>query len=78
LKVISAWHNKHMSSFLERLTSVIHWIAFLMSILIVVMTLSYSDPDDYLIYFVFALVPNTIGWLIKYIFTGDGNFFPFN
>ena len=42
------------------------------------MTISFSDPNDYLIYFVIALVPNTIGWLIKYIFTGDGNFFPFN
>ena len=39
------------------------------------MTISFSDPNDYLIYFVIALVPNTIGWLIKYIFTGDGNFF---
>ena len=63
---------------IERLASVLHWIGFLISIFIVVMTISFSDPNDYLIYFVIALVPNTIGWLIKYIFTGDGNFFPFN
>jgi len=24
-----------------------------------------------------ALVPNTIGWLIKFIFTGNGRFLPF-
>ena len=63
---------------IERLASVTHWIGFLISIFILVMTIPSSDPNDYLIYFVIALVPNTVGWLIKYIFTGDGNFFPFN
>ena len=69
-----------MNSFLKRLTSVIHWIAFLISLAVLYMV--FSDPyisSGSTLFFkvIIVLIPNTIGWLIKYISTGDSNFFPF-
>ena len=68
-----------MSDFIERLAGVIHWIAFLVS--------------GFLAYFIFfsegtstntlwlnigiIITPNTLGWLIKFVFTGNGKFLPF-
>jgi hypothetical protein len=63
-----------MESFLERLCSVIHWIAFLTTCGLIYIGF---NPDQLLLNFSLALVPNTIGWLIKFIFTGNGKFFPF-
>jgi len=69
-----------MNSFLKRLTSVIHWIAFLISLAVLYMV--FSDPyisSGSTLFFkvIIVLIPNTIGWLIKYISTGDSNFYPF-
>lgn len=67
-----------MNSFLERLTSVIHWIAFLITLAIAYTVFTDPFPSyGFYIKAILVLIPNTIGWLIKYIFTGDSNFFPF-
>ncbi|MBH36398.1 MAG: hypothetical protein CMD89_00495 [Gammaproteobacteria bacterium] len=70
-----------MNSFLERLTSVIHWIAFLITLAVAYMVFTdpYISSDSTPLFFkvIIVLIPNTIGWLIKYISTGDSNFFPF-
>lgn len=68
-----------MSNFFERLAGVIHWIGFLITCYALYLFISdpglQSDPIWFSV--IVALIPNTIGWLIKYIFTGDGKFFPF-
>ena len=66
-----------MESFLVRLCSVIHWIAFLITCGLIYVVFSVNNPDELLLNFSLALVPNTIGWLVKFIFTGNGKFFPF-
>ena len=64
-----------MSGF-ERLTLLIHWAGFLLTLWISYML---TEPVNYepLMKIFIAILPNTIGWLIKYIFTGNGKFFPF-
>ena len=65
-----------MKSFLERLTGVIHWIGFGIS-LALAYTL-FNDINNGLALNIFIiLMPNTLGWLIKYIFTGNGKYLPF-
>lgn len=65
-----------MRSFLERLTGVIHWIGFGIS-LAFAYTL-FNDINNGLAFNIFIiLTPNTLGWLIKYIFTGNGKYLPF-
>jgi len=67
-----------MNSFLVKLCSVIHWIGFLMTCWLIYVILSVTNQIDELsLINLTALVPNTIGWLIKFIFTGNGRFFPF-
>ena len=66
-----------MDSFLVRFCSVIHWIAFLITCGLIYVVFSVYNPDELLLNFSLALVPNTIGWLVKFIFTGNGKFFPF-
>ena len=68
-----------MESFLARFCSVVHWIAFLITcgLLYTIISLSGESANPFLFNFIAALIPNTIGWLIKFIFTGNGNFFPF-
>ena len=67
-----------MKSFLERLTLVIHWIGLGSSVFVAYLVL-FELPDDYPIWFttLMILIPNTLGWLIKYIFTGNGKYLPF-
>jgi len=65
-----------MSDFLERLTGLIHWVGFLITAWIAYMYLTESTNVDLLMQLFIALLPNTCGWLIKYIFTGNSNFFP--
>ena len=67
-----------MSSFLERLTSVMHWIGFIISLIIFYGLFTNVTPgQSYIFSAVIALFPNTVCWLIKYVLTGNGNYFPF-
>lgn len=66
-----------MESFLVRLCSVVHWIAFLITCLFMYVILTGESGNPFLFNFIVALIPNTLGWLIKYIFTGNGKFLPF-
>tara|TARA_B100000214_G_scaffold31221_1_gene20124 strand:- start:587 stop:979 length:393 start_codon:yes stop_codon:yes gene_type:complete len=67
-----------MKGFLERLTGVIHWIGFGVSLYLVYF-IYFEYPSDSPLWFdvLMILIPNTIGWLIKYIVTGNSNFLPF-
>tara|TARA_B100001175_G_C19356042_1_gene564724 strand:+ start:425 stop:625 length:201 start_codon:yes stop_codon:yes gene_type:complete len=66
-----------MSNFLERLTGVIHWIGFAMSLLVAYLLFTSTNSNGLAFNVIFTLTPNTLGWLIKYIFTGDGKYLPF-
>ncbi len=70
-----------MNSFLERLTLVIHWIAFLITLFFVYGMWGLEGSGDtwaeFLVAIVIVLIPNTIGWLIKYVLTGNSDYFPF-
>ena len=66
-----------MESFLARLCAVVHWIAFLITCGFMYVILSGESTNPFLFNFIAALIPNTIGWLIKFIFTGNGKFLPF-
>lgn len=71
-----------MNSFLERLTLVIHWIAYLITVIAGVFVVYgiirvYETWAEVFVYLGVALTPNTIGWLIKYILTGNSDYFPF-
>ena len=68
---------KVMTGFLKRLTGLIHWAGFLMTVFVSYLYL--TEPVNYepLMKVFIALLPNTIGWLIKYIFTGNSKFLPF-
>ena len=65
-----------MDNFFERLCSVIHWIGFLISLGIAYMFLTMNSTNPLWLDILITLFPNTVGWLIKYIFTGNGKFFP--
>lgn len=71
-----------MSNFMERLALVIHTIAFLITLLFAYVFINDNvsggtGMTGLLINIALALIPNTIGWVIKYLITGDTYFFPF-
>lgn len=67
-----------MKGFFERLTLVIHWIGFGGSVILVyVLFFKYSNDYPTWANALIVLAPNTLGWLIKYIVTGNSNFLPF-
>ena len=67
-----------MSGFFERLTLLIHWAGFILTLLISYFYLT-EPVQSYepLMKIFIAILPNTIGWIIKYVFTGNRKFFPF-
>ncbi len=65
-----------MSGFLERLTGLIHWASFLLTLYVSFLFLTESVNMEPLIKIFLALFPNVNGWAIKYILTGNRNFFP--
>ncbi len=65
-----------MSGILERLTGLIHWACFLLTLYISFLFLTEPEIMEPLLKIFFALLPNVFGWVIKYIFTGNRNFFP--
>ena len=77
LKIVS-YGRIIMESFLVRLCSAIHWIAFLITCWLIYVVFSNSNNlEELSLINLTALVLNIIGWLIKFIFTGNGRFFPF-
>ena len=66
-----------MRGFLERLTGLIHWACFLITVWISYFYLTEPINLEPLWKVFMALLPNTIGWLIKYIFTGNSKLLPF-
>ena len=66
-----------MKSFFERLTGVIHWIGFGLSMLLAYFLFTSTNNNGLALNVFMTLTPNTIGWLIKYIVTGNGKFLPF-
>ena len=67
-----------MTGFLERLTTVIHWLAFLPACLILIWHFTLNQSQDITwVVIGSAFVINSAAWLIKFIFIGNGNFFPF-
>lgn len=65
-----------MSGFLERLTGLIHWASFLLTLYVSFLFLTESVNMEPLKKIFLALLPNMNGWAIKYILTGNRNFFP--
>ena len=66
-----------MKSFLERLTGVIHWIGFGISLALAYALFTTVNNNGLAFNIFIILTPNTLGWLIKYIFTGNGKYLPF-
>ncbi len=67
-----------MSDFLERLTGVIHWLGFLFSGFLAYLFFSEGTSTNPLwMNIAIVIAPNAMGWLIKFIFTGNGKFLPF-
>ncbi|HCK04595.1 MAG TPA: hypothetical protein DHV86_07555 [Methylophilaceae bacterium] len=67
-----------MTGFLERLTTVIHWLAFLCACLILIWHFTINQsPDITWVVIGSAFAINSAAWLIKFIFTGNGSFLPF-
>lgn len=66
-----------MSDFLERLTGIIHWAGFLLSVYVAYLYMTSPANLEPLMKFFLVLLPNSMGWLIKYVFTGNGKFLPF-
>jgi len=70
-----------MKDFLVRLTNVIHWICFLVAILLTIGMLQSTTPlrvgawwlIDYLLPVLLLLLG---GWALKYVLTGRMGFFP--
>ena len=57
-----------MSGILERLTGLIHWACFLLTLYISFLFLTEPEIMEPLLKIFFALLPNVFGWAIKYIF----------
>lgn len=70
-----------MKEFLVRLTNVIHWICFLVAILLTIGMLTSTTPlRDYPWWLINYLTPTLLvllgGWVLKYLLTGRMGFFP--
>jgi|TARA_B100001094_G_scaffold197503_1_gene191557 hypothetical protein len=58
---------------------IIHWLGFIISVSLAgfLISLEGASTNPLWLNFVIIVVPNTIGWVIKFIFTGNGRYFPF-
>ena len=65
-----------MKGFIERLAMVVHWLGFIATLLIALFLVTNNSTMDIYLQVIVCLFPNTIGWLINYIFTGRNKFFP--
>tara|TARA_B100001250_G_C19779178_1_gene781023 strand:+ start:342 stop:542 length:201 start_codon:yes stop_codon:yes gene_type:complete len=66
-----------MRGFLGRLTGVIHWIGFGISLALAYTLFTSTNNNGLAFNVLITLTPNTVGWLIKYIFIGNGKYLPF-
>jgi hypothetical protein len=60
---------------LERLALVIHWIGFIIGVWALVGVV-FMMEENLAFGALSFMVPHTCGWLVKFIFTGNGSFFP--
>ena len=65
-----------MKGFIERFALVLHWLGFIATLLIFFVFVTNKSTMDIYLQVIVCLFPNTIGWLINYIFTGRNKFFP--
>ena len=65
-----------LKDFIERVARVIHWAAFGLSLFVVLIIYTSGSELKLHLQIPAVLFPNACGWLIKYIFTGKNNFFP--
>ena len=68
-----------MSRFFKGLTGVIYWLGFLISIIFAYffITMEGTSTNPLWLNLVIIIAPFTLGWIIKFIFTGNGKFLPF-
>ena len=66
-----------MDNFFGRLALVVHWIGFFISLSIAYLVIVEDTSMPLWGNILLVLFPNTVGWLINFIFTGNGKFFPF-
>ncbi len=61
------------------MTQAIHWIGFLLSafLAIIFFTAEGTSTNPIWLNVLIIIAPNTITWLIKFIFTGSFRYFPF-
>ena len=65
-----------MKGFIERLATALHWLGFITTLLIFLVFLTNKSTMEIYLQVIVCLFPNTVGWLINYIFTGRNKFFP--
>jgi len=60
-----------------KISSLIHWLGFLISCFMLFM--AYLDPsqDEVLIHIIASSIPSTLAWLIACLIGGRRNYFPF-
>tara|TARA_B100000925_G_C21980388_1_gene462043 strand:- start:497 stop:697 length:201 start_codon:yes stop_codon:yes gene_type:complete len=65
-----------MKGIIERFALVLHWLGFIATLLILLLFVTNKSSMDIYLQVIVCLFPNTIGWLVNYIFTGRNKFFP--
>jgi len=62
---------------IKKSLSIIHWLGFFLSCLMLVMTFLDQSQDEIIIHLIASSLPHTIGWIIVSLIGGTRNYFPF-
>jgi len=62
---------------MKKLAHILHWIGFLGTCFMLVLSFLDQSRDELIIHFTASMVPNTLFWLIAYLIAGKRKYLPF-
>ena len=62
---------------MKKLAHLLHWIGFLGTCFMLVLSFLDQSRDEFIIHFTASMVPNTLFWLIAYLIAGKRKYLPF-
>ncbi|MFL3025056.1 MAG: hypothetical protein ACJZ1P_04250 [Candidatus Neomarinimicrobiota bacterium] len=62
---------------MKKIINTLHWIGFLTSCLMLILSALDQSKDEVIIHFIASMIPITLTWLLACFFNGKRNFLPF-
>ena len=61
----------------RKIAITLHWIGFIITCFMLILSFLNPSKDEIIIHFIASIIPNSVCWIIAFLFAGKRHYLPF-